>query len=91
MALIGLGAAALFILARAFLPSLTIFSSGQLIRTRRRVVPYAAVAGIDFRRPEQAGIWVNFIGDERRRPLARLAIDETLMAPAGVEQWVALR
>ena len=91
MVLIGLGAAGLFILARAFLPSLTIFPSGQLIRTRRRVVPYAAVAAIDFRRPEQAGIWVNFIGGDRRRPFARWAIDETLMAPAGVEQWVALR
>lgn len=91
MALIGLGAAGLFILARAFLPSLTIFPSRQLIRTRRRVVPYAVVAAIDFRRPEQAGIWVHFIGDERRRPLARLAIDETLTAPAGHELWVALR
>lgn len=91
MALIGLGAAALFILTRAFLPRLTISPAEQLIRTRRRVVPYAAVAAIDFRRPEKAGIWVNFIGDERRRPLTRLAIDETLMAPAGVEQWVAVR
>ncbi len=91
MALIGLGAAALFMLTRAALPRLTISPAEQLIRTRRRVVPYTAVAAIDFRRPEKAGIWVNFIGDQRRRPLARLAIDETLMAPAKVEQWAAVR
>lgn len=91
IALVGLGAAALFMLTRAILPRLTISPAEQLIRTRRRVVPYGAVAAIDFRRPEKAGIWVNFIGDERRRPLARLAIDESLMAPATVEQWAAVR
>ncbi|MFT0846795.1 hypothetical protein VR010_03475 [Actinomycetaceae bacterium L2_0104] len=91
MALIGLGVTALFMLTRAFLPRLTISPAEQLIRTRGRVVPYTAVAAIDFRKPQRAGIWANFIGDDRRRPLARLAIDETLMAPASVEQWAAVR
>jgi hypothetical protein len=91
IALIGLVVAALFMLTRAFLPRLIISPAEQVICTRRRVVPYTAVAAIDFRRPQRAGIWVNFIGDERRRPLARLAIDETLMAPADVEQWAAVR
>ncbi|MBM9464732.1 hypothetical protein JL108_14840 [Aeromicrobium sp. YIM 150415] len=91
MALIGLGAAALFTLTRAILPRLTISPAEQSIHTRRRVVPYRAVSAIHFRRPQKAGIWVDFAGEDRRRPLARLAIDETLMAPATVEQWAALR
>lgn len=91
MALIGLGTAALFMLTRAILPRLTISPAEKLIRTRRRVVPYTAVAAIDFRRPQKAGIWAYFISNDRRRPLARLAIDETLLAPAAVEQWVAVR
>ena len=90
MALIGLGVAVLFILTRAMLPRLTISPAEQVIRTRRRAVPYTAVAAIDFRRPQRAGVWANFIGDERR-PLARLTIDESLMAPADVEQWAAVR
>lgn len=91
MALIGLGAAALFMLTRATLPRLTISPAEQLIRTRRRVVPYGAFAAIDFRSPQKVGIWAEFFSDDCKRPLARLAIDESLMAPATVEQWAAVR
>ncbi|MDT9593956.1 hypothetical protein RDV89_12815 [Nocardioides zeae] len=90
MALTGLGVAALFLLARALLPPLTLSPAERVIRTRGRVVPYAAVAAVDFPPPDKAGVWAGFLGDDGRR-LARLAIDETLMAPATVEQWAAVQ
>ncbi len=91
MALIGLGTAALFMLTRAILPRLTISPAEQLVRTRRRVVPYRALAAIHFRSPQKAGIWAELFSNDHKRPLARLTIDESLMAPATVEQWAAVR
>lgn len=71
------------------LPRLEFLPPQAVMRTRRRTVPFAAVAVIKFHRG-RAGTWIDFIGDDSRS-LARMSIGGSLFATPTSEQWAALR
>lgn len=89
---LGLGAfvATVFVLLRALaLPRLEILVSEGALHTRRRTVPFSAIARVQITNESRAGVWATFTADDNTT-LARMALADTLFAVPTADQWEAL-
>lgn len=88
---IGAVAAAIFIGVRGLaLPRLEILPAEGVLRTRRRTVPFHAIADVEMPGQSQSGVWANFRGDDDAL-LARMSIARSLFAEPTASQWAALQ